>query len=73
MALLDRHLGEAWEVLQREQGALLANGLSAPLSHTIERLIDAVVRLHESDPRLHRVMFDQALSIPAVRKRAEAL
>lgn len=71
MALAERHLAEATEVLidvflglQRDQ---------PDLQGTLTRLIDAVVALHRRDPATHRLLFDQTPRTPEMARRLRDL
>ncbi|MEU1982821.1 TetR/AcrR family transcriptional regulator [Nocardia sp. NPDC019395] len=57
-ALAERHLRHAGESLLAETAALRAD--RPPLDETVHRLIGVVVRFHRAQPRMHRLLFDQA-------------
>jgi AcrR family transcriptional regulator len=57
-ALAERHLRQGMQILMTEAAALRAE--QPPLAETICRFVTAVVDLHTDQPRLHRLLFDQA-------------
>lgn len=71
LALAERHLAEATEVLVE---AFLAVQRDQPdLEGTLTRLIDAVVALHRRDPGTHRLLFEQTPRTPEVARRLREL
>ncbi|MCH8543710.1 MAG: TetR/AcrR family transcriptional regulator [Alcanivorax sp.] len=62
MALAERHLAEAFEVLQETFAGLLRDAPDLP--ETLTRLIDTSVALHQRDPAMHRLLFDQTPRTP---------
>lgn len=73
LTLLDQHLADAEQSLAFADEAFVARALTTPLVETIEQLIDALVGLHEPNPRLHRVLFEEARQVRGVRARLELL
>jgi len=58
VALLEAHIAEGEEVLQRTASEVLPADL--PLHMAVRRLVAAMVELHARDPQLHRVLFEEA-------------
>ena len=67
VALAERHI-DAGFALVRE---LLAEALSdvPPLSSVLRRFVLAMIALHEREPELHRVLFEEAPLPPPVRRQ----
>ncbi|ONM48902.1 TetR/AcrR family transcriptional regulator [Nocardia donostiensis] len=61
-ALAERHLRQAAHALLTEAAALRAD--QPPLGETVHRLITAVAHLHSAQPRMHRLLFEQAPRTP---------
>lgn len=55
VALVERHVREANALVER----MLA-GQVGPVDAMVRRYVEAMVALHEEDPRLHRMLFEQA-------------
>ncbi len=55
--LLERHVREGHDLIRRELPGIMAPGRITKA--TIRRLIEIMIGLHESDPALHRVLFEQ--------------
>ncbi|MBZ2188480.1 TetR/AcrR family transcriptional regulator [Alcanivorax sp. JB21] len=62
MALAERHISEAGLVLQETFAGLLRDEPDLP--ETLQRLIHTTVALHEQDPAMHRLLFDQTPRTP---------
>lgn len=74
LALAERHIGQALDRLARVFVELEQE--KPDLDGTLNRLIDAAVSLHEADPAMHRLLFDQTPRSPdtaAALRRLEAL
>jgi len=71
LALAERHIGEATQVLVEEFVALERD--RPDLECTLTRLIDAVVALHRQDPAMHRLLFDQTPRSPELAARLRDL
>lgn len=71
LALAERHIGEATQVLVAEFVALERD--RPDLECTLTRLIDAVVALHRQDPAMHRLLFDQTPRTPELAGRLRDL
>jgi AcrR family transcriptional regulator len=69
VALAERHLKEGFEVM----GTLLAETSSRPpgLTPLLRRFVEAMMALHRREPRLHRVLFEEA-PLPASLRRGLA-
>ena len=67
LALAERHIGEAGEELAATFTAL--DQQQPDLDNTITRLIDVTVALHQRDPAMHRLLFDQAPRTPEMVSR----
>jgi AcrR family transcriptional regulator len=67
VALLEAHIDEG-EGLVRDAAARLAAPAN-DLAATVRALVSLMVELHERDPRLHRVLFEEAPLPPRVRRR----
>jgi AcrR family transcriptional regulator len=70
-SLMEAHLEEGQAVL-RQAGLELA---TAPrdLEGTVRRYVSAMVQLHAADPRLHRVLFEEAPRSRRIRQKILAL
>nr|WP_246023607.1 TetR/AcrR family transcriptional regulator [Nocardia yunnanensis] len=64
-ALMDRHL-EAGAALYQER---LAAGLPPPLDDALRLIVRATIDNHRDDPRLHRVLFEEAPRAPSLLAR----
>lgn len=62
MALAERHIGEGMAVLQDTFASLQRDEPDLP--ETLHRLISTTVALHEQDPAMHRLLFDQTPRTP---------
>jgi AcrR family transcriptional regulator len=60
-ALIDRHLSEANEVLAQ----MLPGLAEAPLGVAVRTLMSAMLRMHQHNPKLHQVLYEQ---VPRVGK-----
>lgn len=56
LALTERHLAEAMEMFERAFARLRED--RPGLEGTVDLLLDVLVALHQSDPALHRILFD---------------
>lgn len=71
VALVEQHIAEAGALLsQVADQALQPDG---DLSSAVSALVQAMIALHAQNPRLHRVLFEEAPLPAAVRQRLEAL
>ncbi|MEW2354260.1 TetR/AcrR family transcriptional regulator [Spirillospora sp. NPDC029432] len=61
-ALVERHIGQGMAALTRVAEELRRTG--PPLEETVRALIEGVVGLHAAEPRMHRLLFDQAPRTP---------
>jgi AcrR family transcriptional regulator len=64
VALVHRHLDHARVLLEQSFGEELPGAHERPLEETVRALVEAMVALHKDDPKLHRVLFEEA-PIPA--------
>lgn len=55
--LLVQHVEEGYETIQRELNEIMRPGRMTPA--TIRRLVEIMIVLHEKNPVLHRVLFEQ--------------
>jgi AcrR family transcriptional regulator len=70
VALAERHVEHTFAVILEE----VRDTRTAPPAELLRALIDALVRAHQIDPRLHRVLFEEAhLLDAAFRLRLEEL
>jgi AcrR family transcriptional regulator len=70
VAILEAHIAEATSVLEAAAATVRARP-AASLEWTIGTFVAAMVRLHASDPGLHRVLFEEA-PLPARVRRTLA-
>jgi len=56
-SLLEQHVQEGYHNISRELPTIMRAGKLAPA--TIRRLIEIMIDLHEKNPALHRVLFEQ--------------
>jgi len=74
VALVERHLEEAGALLTTTlASAIPADGTLPPLRLLVHALVDAALKLHADNPRLHRVLFEEAPRPPRIRQRLESL
>jgi AcrR family transcriptional regulator len=74
VALVERHLEEAEALLSTALAASLpADGRPPPLRVLVRSLVEAMLSLHAREPRLHRVLFEEAPRPAPVRRRVAAL
>lgn len=66
-SLVDRHVDEAVERLERELCALPPE--RTPLHHGVQRLVELMLELHADRPGLHRLLVARVMGMPAVRRR----
>jgi len=71
VALVDRHIAEAAALLGdvAERALTPATGLDA----AVAAMVQSMIELHAQQPRLHRVLFEEAPLPQQVRERLEAL
>lgn len=71
VALVERHIAEAGALL----GAVAARVLTPTtrLQEAVEDMVQAMIELHAQNPRLHRVLFEEAPLPPQVRLRLDEL
>jgi AcrR family transcriptional regulator len=71
VALVDRHMDEGFERIWR----LLEEARAQPpdVEGLLRRVVDAMMALHASEPRLHRALFEEAPLPPSLRRRLERL
>lgn len=72
-ALLERHLSRAEQALAEVAQALLAGGRPPRRVVLARALAEVMIALHEDDPRLHRVLFEEAPLGAAARRRVRIL
>lgn len=67
VALAEQHIDEGFSLL----GSLIAEASSAhpPLRSLLHRFVSALFALHEHEPALHRVLFEEAPLPSSVRRR----
>jgi AcrR family transcriptional regulator len=72
-ALVEQHLAQAEALLGARVAALL--GAAAPLDVTslVQAMVGVMIELHEGDPRLHRVLFEEVPHDASVRARVRRL
>lgn len=71
VALVEHHIAEAGTLLTGVAERSLTPTTS--LQHAVEAMVQAMIELHAQNPRLHRVLFEEAPLPPQVRLRLEAL
>ncbi|MGK8503143.1 TetR/AcrR family transcriptional regulator [Nocardia asiatica] len=64
-ALMDAHIDAGTHLLARR----LSGGLPEPLDETLRLFVRAAIDNHRDDPRLHRVLFEEAPRAPQVLTR----
>lgn len=70
VALVQRHLSEGLALLT----ALFAEARSdEPLPRLLRRFVEAMARFHSSDPRLHRLLFEEAPHPASLRRELQQL
>jgi AcrR family transcriptional regulator len=71
VALVERHVREG----ERIVGSLLVELIerSPPPREALERLLRALLELHRHEPKLHRVLFEEAPRSPELRARLEQI
>ncbi|MBC8073101.1 MAG: TetR family transcriptional regulator [Deltaproteobacteria bacterium] len=72
-ALVERHLAHAEALLGGRLAALLAATNQFDVTTLARAMVDAMIELHENDPRLHRVLFEQVPHDASVRARVQRL
>jgi AcrR family transcriptional regulator len=70
VALVERHMADGLAALEPHVGRLRAG---APLDEVLPGVVEAMVALHSSSPRLHRVLFEETQLPSSVRARLDAL
>jgi AcrR family transcriptional regulator len=73
LALVDRHIAQAEQVLMRCASSLAAEVPMMSPYALARSLATAMIELHEDDPRLHRVLSEEVPRPPQVRARLEAI
>lgn len=68
VALVERHTREANALIER-----LMRDPGGPVGAMVRRYVEAMVALHEEDPRLHRMLFEQAPHPAALNAALDAL
>ncbi|MFO0710268.1 MAG: TetR/AcrR family transcriptional regulator [Sandaracinus sp.] len=71
--VVDRHLARAEDVLDALVGELAPLAVVASLEALAARMAEAMVRLHEDEPRLHRALTEEVPRSPRVRAHLAAL
>lgn len=71
VALLERHVSEAEELLERTAAEVAQSHLA--LDAAVGRFVAAMLELHGRDPALHRLLFEEAPLPARVRRRIAAL
>lgn len=71
VALMEAHLDEGQQVLR--QAALDLLQAPTDLEGTVRRFVTAMVEQHAADPKLHRVLFEEAPRSRRVRRKIQAL
>ena len=66
VALTERHLQEGMRLLGPVMRALAED--PPPLRTALERIVGALLELHRGQPRLHRVLFEEAPRPPRIRR-----
>jgi len=69
MALAERHVERAFATVMEEVRAQRA----APVLDFLRALVDALVEAHQIEPRLHRVIFEEARLDESFRRRLDEL
>lgn len=69
VALVHRHLDAAEAMLAASFGEASPSVLSRPLEATVRAVVEVMLALHEDDPKLHRVLSEEAPRVPELRAR----
>jgi len=72
-ALVDEHLAAAEQLFAERARELAADAASRPLGELLAALVEAMLRFHADDPRVHRVLASEAARSRATRARVSAL
>jgi AcrR family transcriptional regulator len=72
-ALVDRHLDHAEALLGERIGASLATAEGLEVHGLARTMVAVMIQLHEDDPRLHRVLFEEVPHDASVRARVRRL
>ncbi len=69
VALVERHVEEGFALVSR----LLREALAEPVAidALLRRFVDAMIALHQREPRLHRVLFEEVPLPASLRRRLE--
>jgi AcrR family transcriptional regulator len=70
VALVERHLNDAVEMLMPLLAELAAQ---PPLRQALDRALNAMLELHRHQPKLHRVLFEEAPQPPQIHERLDAI
>lgn len=68
--IIDRHLARGEALLAEAANALVAN---PSVNAVVDALVSGFIRLHQDDPRLHRVLSSEVPVSPVQRARVDAL
>jgi AcrR family transcriptional regulator len=69
LALAERHLERTFAAAMQEVG----DKRNAPVPELLRALVDALVQAHQAEPRLHRVIFEEARLDASFRRRLDDL
>ena len=69
LALAERHVERAFDAVMEE----VLQKRAAPVPELLRALIDALIRAHQVEPRLHRVIFQEAHLDPQFHRRLNEL
>lgn len=69
LALAERHMERSFAAAMQEVG----DKRSAPVPELLRALVDALVHAHQAEPRLHRVIFEEARLDAGFRRRLDEL
>ena len=72
VVLVERHLSDG-EAMLGEVAADIQAGRVVGLRAIVRRFVEAMVALHAAEPKLHRVLFEEAPRPPMVRRRIRAI
>lgn len=69
LALAERHLERTFAATMQEVG----DKRDAPVPELLRAIVDALVQAHQAEPRLHRVIFEEARLDASFRRRLDDL
>jgi AcrR family transcriptional regulator len=69
LALAERHMERSFAAAMQEVG----DKRTAPVPELLRALVDALVQAHQAEPRLHRVIFEEARLDASFRRRLDEL